>query len=94
MAFTSDHCRNPSEISSTERQRLVIRSTPVIGSKYLDVWHRAYSKIKVKRMLANFSAELQLFGTDINDIEDEGMSNEVNALLKNMRRANTEQDLH
>jgi hypothetical protein len=46
------------DLTGSERERFIIRNTPVVDAKYLDVWHRAFSKIKVQLMLKRFSSEI------------------------------------
>ena len=79
-------------MSNSKRERMIIRNTPVIDSKYKEIWQRAFAKLRVKRLLYNFSNEMQLFGTTVN-IDDEDVQIEVNALLKKLKRSATEEEL-
>ena len=58
--FTDNQTISPAEIEEEER----IRDIPVIDSKYKHVWQRAYQLTRAKNVLARFSGDLKLYGTD------------------------------
>ena len=69
---------------STERDRWVIRHTPVLNSKYLDVWKRLKLKVRTKMMLGSLNREIQLFGTNIRkgDDLDDLLSQQIETLVR------------
>lgn len=58
------HQAEDSEIpSSTERFKIGIRNTPVENSLYLDVWKRAFIKLRCLLYLGKLARDAHLFGT-------------------------------
>ncbi|CAG9317227.1 unnamed protein product [Blepharisma stoltei] len=51
------------ELSSVERRKLHIRNTPVINSKYLDVWKRMRNKLRSNGLMIRLRQDLNLYGT-------------------------------
>ena len=71
-------------MNSEERRKWTVRNTPVIDSKYKDVWKRLRIKIRTKRMLGNLGREIQLFGTGVHQgVElDDLLSLQIEHLVK------------
>mmetsp|Transcript_15490 Transcript_15490/g.28098 ORF Transcript_15490/g.28098 Transcript_15490/m.28098 type:complete len:700 (+) Transcript_15490:60-2159(+) len=72
-----------SDLTTSERNRIKIRSTPVDGCKYLDVWKRARAKIKSKFFMRRLMKELNLYGTSSDFIEE--LENVMSQKLKRVK---------
>jgi len=87
----------PSEVeqlSSTAREKWVIRHTPVLNSKYLPVWKRLKAKLKGKLFMKNLNRELQLFGASTIAVDNEELQLKVQKLVRSgtMRSPNWQEE--
>ena len=72
------------ELSSTAREKWIVRNTPVVGAKYVAVWKRLRSKLKTKLMLDRLRREIQLFGTNLykGAQADKALEQQMEALIR------------
>lgn len=47
------------------RAKWRIRNTPVVDSKYLPVWKKIRTKLKMKKLLGALTNQIQVFGTTV-----------------------------
>ena len=71
----------PEDLSSTAREKWIIRNTPVVGSKYLPVWKHVRAKLRAKMMMKHLQTELQLFGASTIPIESEELHLQMHKLV-------------
>lgn len=85
------------ELSSTAREKWVIRHTPVVNSKYLPMWKRLKAKLKGKLLMKSLNRELQLFGASTIAVDSEELQLKVQKLARSgsLRSPNwNEEKLH
>ncbi|CAG9311827.1 unnamed protein product [Blepharisma stoltei] len=70
------------DLSSTERKNRDMRNTPVVNSKYLDVWKRARLKLRTKLLIQHICAEVNLYGTSGSLFHQDSMKTNIEALVK------------
>ena len=70
------------DLSSTARQKWIIRNTPVTDAKYLPVWKRLKAKLKAKFFMKNLNRELQLFGASTIAVDNEELQLKVQKLAR------------
>ncbi|CAG9311826.1 unnamed protein product [Blepharisma stoltei] len=70
------------DLSSTERKKRETRNTPVINSKYLDVWKRTRLKLRTKLLIQHICAEVNLYGTSGSLFHQDSMKTNIEALVK------------
>jgi CRP-like cAMP-binding protein len=82
------------ELSSTAREKWIIRHTPVINSKYLPVWKRLKARLKGKLLMKNLNRELQLFGASTIAVDNEELQLKVQKLVRSgsMRSPNWQEE--
>jgi hyperpolarization activated cyclic nucleotide-gated potassium channel 1 len=72
----------PEDLSSTAREKWIIRNTPVVQAKYLPVWKRLKAKIRAKLTVKHLQTELQLFGASTIPIESEDLRMQVHKIVR------------
>ena len=72
----------PEDLSSTAREKWVIRNTPVVHAKYLPVWKRLKAKVRAKLTVKHLQTELQLFGASTIPIESEDLRMQVHKIVR------------
>ena len=72
----------PEDLSSTAREKWIIRNTPVIDSKYLPVWKRLHAKVRAKLSIKHLQTELQLFGASTLPMANDQLRQQVDKIVR------------